>query len=241
MRSADPALHGTPYIVATQQACVVCDDLSCMKACPSGALHLVAKEQIAMGTAHVDLATCVRSRGEPCRECVDRCPIGESALALDARGRVDVRSGCVGCGVCEQQHARRRRARSRSSRAALPVGARVGASRRPRRPSRRPPELSAPRRLVAASAAAIAFVPSSSRFQATTIRRDAAARALSDERRVVGHADDEARSLNARRDDRAPRPRRSAPLRPRRSRRSRWCARDLRRAAARLGLRPRTG
>ncbi len=102
MRSADPALHGTPYIVAMQQACVVCDDLSCMKACPSGALHLVAKEQIAMGTAHVDLATCVRSRSEPCRECVDRCPIGESALAFDARGRVDVRSGCVGCGVCEQ-------------------------------------------------------------------------------------------------------------------------------------------
>ena len=101
LRSADPALDGTPYVVPSQQACVVCEDLSCMKACPSGTLRLVAKEQIAMGTAHVDFARCVRSRGEACRECVDRCPIGESALALDASGRIDVRNGCVGCGVCE--------------------------------------------------------------------------------------------------------------------------------------------
>lgn len=101
LRSAEPALDGTPFLVPSQRACVVCDDLSCMKACPSGALRLVAKEQIAMGTAHVDHARCVRSRGEACRECVDRCPIGESALALDALGRIDVRSGCVGCGVCE--------------------------------------------------------------------------------------------------------------------------------------------
>jgi len=101
LRSADPALDGTPYLVPSQQACVVCEDLSCMKACPSGTLRLVAKEQIAMGTAHVDFAQCVRSRGEACRECVDRCPIGESALALDASGRIAVRNGCVGCGVCE--------------------------------------------------------------------------------------------------------------------------------------------
>jgi ferredoxin-type protein NapG len=101
LRSAEPRLDGTPYLVPSQKACVVCDDLSCMKACPTGALSFVPKEQIAIGLAVVDQHHCRRSFGEPCRECVDRCPLAASAIGLDARGRVEVRSGCVGCGVCE--------------------------------------------------------------------------------------------------------------------------------------------
>jgi len=101
LRSASPRLDGTPYIVPSQRACVVCDDLSCMKACPTGALSFVPKEQIAMGVARFDAHHCRRSVGEPCRECVDRCPLGERAIGLDARGRVEVRNACIGCGVCE--------------------------------------------------------------------------------------------------------------------------------------------
>jgi ferredoxin-type protein NapG len=101
LRSADPALDGTPSLVPSLQACVVCDDLSCMKACPTGALSFVPKEQIAIGVAIFDPHHCRRGVGEPCRECVDRCPLGASAIGLDARGRVEVRGGCVGCGVCE--------------------------------------------------------------------------------------------------------------------------------------------
>jgi ferredoxin-type protein NapG len=97
-----PSSDGTPHLVPSQRACVVCDDLSCMKACPSGALVLVPKEAIRIGLAEVDPTLCVRSRGEDCRACVDLCPLGSRAIVLDARGRVEVKSpGCVGCGVCE--------------------------------------------------------------------------------------------------------------------------------------------
>ncbi len=102
LRSPDPARDGTPYLVPSQRACVVCEDLSCMKACPSGALTLVPKEAIRIGLASVHHGDCRRSFGEPCRECIDRCPLGSAAIGLDAAGRVEVRSpGCIGCGVCE--------------------------------------------------------------------------------------------------------------------------------------------
>ncbi len=95
---------GAPYIVPTEQPCVVCDALACMNVCPSGALKLVDRLQIRMGLAKVDYKTCLRTRGENCRVCVDSCPIGPTALTISATtGRVVVkRNGCVGCGVCEQ-------------------------------------------------------------------------------------------------------------------------------------------
>jgi ferredoxin-type protein NapG len=83
-----------------------------MKACPTGALVLVQQVQdIDMGLAVLEPGRCLRgpggylpggSGGEDCRICVDQCPLGESALGIDAAGRVDVRPGCVGCGVCER-------------------------------------------------------------------------------------------------------------------------------------------
>jgi ferredoxin-type protein NapG len=106
--SVPPPMRGTPHVDPSQQACVICDDLSCMKVCPSGALQLVSRFEIRMGLAHVDHDTCVRSRGEPCRECLDKCPIGAIAIRLDPDGRVEVIEpkgrgpGCTGCGLCEQ-------------------------------------------------------------------------------------------------------------------------------------------
>ncbi len=102
LRDSDPHRHGTPHIVASLQACVVCDELACMKACPSGALRLVAAHDIRMGLAVLRDAHCVRTGGEECRICVEKCPLGERAIGIDAAGRVAVRDpGCVGCGVCE--------------------------------------------------------------------------------------------------------------------------------------------
>ena len=94
---------GTPYIEPSGGACVVCDDLACMKACPSGALGLVEDPAaIRMGMARVDAGVCVRSRGEDCRICVDRCPFGHDAIDISDGGEVSVVSdGCVGCGTCE--------------------------------------------------------------------------------------------------------------------------------------------
>ncbi len=94
---------GLPYIVPALSACVVCDELACMKACPSGALQLVDKTQIRMGLAVVDHGACLRSHGEDCRLCVEACPLGSSAIVIsEVSGRVLVKTnGCVGCGGCE--------------------------------------------------------------------------------------------------------------------------------------------
>ncbi len=99
----DERLHGTPFLAPNLQACLVCNDLACMSACPSGALQQVPREEIRIGLAVVDQRVCARSRGEGCRECVDRCPIGANAIHLDPGGQVVVRrEACIGCGICQQ-------------------------------------------------------------------------------------------------------------------------------------------
>jgi ferredoxin-type protein NapG len=94
---------GFPYILPALAPCVVCDELACMKACPTGALKLVEKAKIRMGLAVVDAGTCLRSHGEDCRLCVEACPIGDTAISISqTSGRVLVKTnGCVGCGSCE--------------------------------------------------------------------------------------------------------------------------------------------
>jgi len=104
--------HATPVIRAAEAACVLCDDLSCMKVCPSGALRLVPREAIRIGQAFWDERACVRTQGEACTICVERCPLGSAAIRLE-EGRIRVIApddsagpgtgrGCTGCGVCEQ-------------------------------------------------------------------------------------------------------------------------------------------
>lgn len=93
---------GTPYIDPDLAACVVCDELSCMSVCPSGALKAVsAPNQIRMGVARLDVHLCTRSRGEDCRICVEKCPFGSEAIQVSDTGVVSVQPGCVGCGSCQ--------------------------------------------------------------------------------------------------------------------------------------------
>jgi MauM/NapG family ferredoxin protein len=101
--SDDPLRNRKPIIEARLQACVVCDDLSCMKVCPSGALRDLPREEIRMGTAVLRPDLCVRSQGEECQICVDKCPVGRTAIEIPYHGaEVVVKAdGCVGCGVCE--------------------------------------------------------------------------------------------------------------------------------------------
>jgi ferredoxin-type protein NapG len=101
----DPAVaDGLPHIVARQSPCAICQDLACMKACPSGALAPVGdRTLIRIGLATVDPYRCLRAgRTDDCRLCVTQCPIGETAIAISAEGGVEVRPGCTGCGVCEK-------------------------------------------------------------------------------------------------------------------------------------------
>lgn len=108
VRDGHETLIGTPYVDPNRQACVICDELACMKVCPSGALRLVDRLSIRMGLAVVDESVCVRSEGEDCRICIERCPLGETAIRLGGDGRINVvdpgagGTGCTGCGVCQQ-------------------------------------------------------------------------------------------------------------------------------------------
>ena len=107
IQNQPPPMKGTPQVVPSKQACVICDELACMKVCPSGALQLVDRLAIRMGLAVVDHGLCVRTQGEDCRECIENSPIGTIAIRLE-NGRVRVveptanSPGCTGCGLCEQ-------------------------------------------------------------------------------------------------------------------------------------------
>ena len=90
-RSDDPREDEKPFIDPESQACVVCDELSCMNVCPSGALLPVPKEEIRMGLATVDTDVCLRSSGEDCQICVDKCPLGAVAISIPLRGSDDPR------------------------------------------------------------------------------------------------------------------------------------------------------
>ncbi len=102
-QSEDELLNGTPYIDPQVQACVVCEELSCMHACPSGALSVVPRNLIQIGTAEVNYERCLRTTGDDCQICVERCPVGHEAIEIPYYGeRVEVKAeACVGCGVCE--------------------------------------------------------------------------------------------------------------------------------------------
>lgn len=92
---------GKPFIDVDTMPCVVCDGLYCMQACPSGALTPTPMERIDMGTAVWREQTCLRSHGQNCTICVDKCPIGEIAIELNA-GKIQVKEdGCIGCGACQ--------------------------------------------------------------------------------------------------------------------------------------------
>ncbi|MFQ5411299.1 MAG: 4Fe-4S dicluster domain-containing protein [Phycisphaerae bacterium] len=104
----DEDLRGTPYIDPDKRGCVICDELSCMKGCPSGALKRLDRLAIRIGLARVDHSLCLRSTGDDCTTCIDMCPISSTAIGLDADGRVAVVNpektgqGCTGCGVCQE-------------------------------------------------------------------------------------------------------------------------------------------
>ncbi|RLA37240.1 MAG: ferredoxin-type protein NapG [Gammaproteobacteria bacterium] len=114
-RVGEPVAVGTPYFIARQVACEMCEDIPCVKACPTGALdpELTDIDDARMGLAVlIDQETCLNFLGLRCDVCYQICPlIGEAiTLELDHNDRTGVHARflhtvnsetCTGCGKCE--------------------------------------------------------------------------------------------------------------------------------------------
>lgn len=112
----DAVALGTPYFEARDIPCEMCDDIPCVKACPTGALDpaLTDIDKSRMGLAVVvDQEACIAFRGLRCEVCFNVCPIRSKAITLDYQH--NDRSGkhalfipvvhsdaCTGCGKCEK-------------------------------------------------------------------------------------------------------------------------------------------
>jgi ferredoxin-type protein NapG len=112
----DPVPTGTPYFIARKNPCEMCDDIPCIKPCPTGALdpRLTDIAQARMGLAVlIDHETCLNFLGLRCDVCYRVCPVIDQAITLDMQhnARSDrhamllptVHSEfCTGCGKCEE-------------------------------------------------------------------------------------------------------------------------------------------
>ncbi|WP_127959966.1 ferredoxin-type protein NapG [Serratia microhaemolytica] len=107
---------GTPYFVARDIPCEMCEDIPCVAACPSGALDPALQDidQARIGLAVLlDHENCLNWQGLRCDVCYRVCPLIDQAITLEMQQ--NVRTGkhakfiptvhsnaCTGCGKCEQ-------------------------------------------------------------------------------------------------------------------------------------------
>ena len=109
----EPLATGTPYFVARDIPCEMCEDIPCVVACPTTALEktLVDIREADMGLAVVTgIDTCYSITGlGHCTACYNACPIKDDAITMELKqedGRVFFvptvhRESCTGCGKCE--------------------------------------------------------------------------------------------------------------------------------------------
>ena len=114
-RVEEPVAAGTPYFVARQTPCEMCEDIPCVKACPTGALDPALTDilKAKMGLAVlVDHENCLNHLGLRCDICYRVCPVLDKAITLEQQH--NERTGkhalfipvvhsehCTGCGKCE--------------------------------------------------------------------------------------------------------------------------------------------
>jgi len=112
----DKVTTGTPYFTARDVPCEMCDDIPCVKACPTGALDhsLENIDDARMGLAVlIDQENCLNFQGLRCDVCYRICPLIDKAITLEMKH--NARSGmhalfiptvhsdfCTGCGKCER-------------------------------------------------------------------------------------------------------------------------------------------
>ncbi len=110
---ADPTPTGTPFFTAREDPCRMCEDIPCVKACPTGALDpmLTDIRDADMGVAVlVGHETCLNYKGMTCSICVRVCPIrGEAIDVKPVQTETHTlqiptvdSDKCTGCGTCEK-------------------------------------------------------------------------------------------------------------------------------------------
>lgn len=110
----DPAPVGTPWFIPREIPCYMCQDIPCVKACPTGALdpQLTDIRDARMGVAVVDPNSCLSWQGLRCEVCFRECPETGRALTIETHPRgisahavfvpVIHPDACTGCGMCEK-------------------------------------------------------------------------------------------------------------------------------------------
>lgn len=107
---------GTPFFEARQVPCEMCEDIPCVKACPTGALDhaLTDITKAKMGVAVlIDQENCLNFLGLRCDVCYRVCPVIDKAITLEkfSNPRSDRHAmllptvhaeACTGCGKCEK-------------------------------------------------------------------------------------------------------------------------------------------
>lgn len=115
-RLGDDVAAGTPYFIARDIPCEMCDDIPCVAACPTGALSksLTQISEARMGLAAlVDQENCLNFLGLRCDVCYRVCPLINKAITLEPlhNPRTGKHSlfipvvhsdACTGCGKCER-------------------------------------------------------------------------------------------------------------------------------------------
>jgi len=115
-RPEDDLATGTPYFMARKIPCEMCEDIPCIKACPTGALDhkLTDINKAKMGLAAlVDQETCLNFLGLRCDVCYRVCPVIDKAITLERSHNVRTNKHtmflptvhsehCTGCGKCEK-------------------------------------------------------------------------------------------------------------------------------------------
>jgi ferredoxin-type protein NapG len=112
----DGPATGTPYFVARDVPCEMCDNIPCVKACPTGALDhsLVDIGKAKMGVAVItSRETCLNLQGLRCDVCYRVCPAIDKAITLERSHNTRTAKhalfeptvhadACTGCGKCEK-------------------------------------------------------------------------------------------------------------------------------------------
>lgn len=106
---------GTPYLVARDKACYLCEDFPCVNVCPTDALSGIEDVyDVEMGTAVIDTNACIAYQGIRCEVCYRECPLIDEAIKLNIYVKPDdpthavfapfiVSEKCTGCGICEER------------------------------------------------------------------------------------------------------------------------------------------